>query len=419
MKNKKLLIIPALMIMAAVWWGLYHHGVAVEVMDVAAKDVTDSVIEDGTVRMGDDIRIISDVSGEVADILVAEGSFVEAGDVIAVIDSIDYENEINAHLSAIAAYEAQSREADTTASYDKKDIQYSMQQLAVQKEELQNDRELRRQDYEKGLVLYEGGAISKNDMDQLENSFLKAELAVKAVDVQIAALRAKLDNDYAGATSERMKALIEGEHAAISSLEKKIANCAIKARVSGFVSDLSVKEMSRVYEGQTVAAIKAQDSLTVKAQILTSYEPYLKVGDKVKIIHKLRGRDVVYAGAINEIYDFADETTSALGLKEYRVDVVIAIDDTNAALKPGYEVTAEFLLFSEKNQIAVPNAAVFEVDDVHYVFKAEGGKAVRTPVAISYKTNTETVIASGLDAGDQVIIDANVEGLADGVKISF
>jgi HlyD family secretion protein len=419
MKHKKLLLIPVLVVVAIAFGILNHRGVAVEVMAVAAKDVEESVLEDGTVRMGDDIKIISDVSGAVADVLVTEGSFVEAGAVIAVIDSNDYENEINAHLSAIAAYEAQSREAGTTERYDKKDIQYSIQQLTVQKEELQNDLELGRQDYENGLALYESGAISKNDMDKLENAFLKAELAVNAVDVQIAALRAKLGHDYAGATAERMKALIEGEHAAISSLEKKIANCAIKAQVSGFISDLSVKQMSHVYEGQTLAVLKAQDSLTVKAQILTSYEPYLRVGDKVKIIHKLRGRDAVYAGVINEIYNFANETTSALGLKEYRVDVVIAIDDPEAALKPGYEVTAEFLIFSGKNQIAVPNAAVFEVDDVDYVFKAEGGKAVRIPVGISYKTNTETVIASGIDSGDQVIADANVEGLADGVKITF
>ncbi len=419
MKNKKLLIIPALIIIAAVSWGLYHRGVEVQVMTVAPKEVTDSVVEDGTVRMGDDIRIVSDVSGEVADILAAEGSFVEAGDIIAIIDNTDYENEINAHLSAIAAYEAQSREATKTENYDKKDIQYSIKQLSVQKEELQNDWKLRRQDYENGLVLYEGGVLSKNEMDNLENTFLKAELAVNDVDVQLAALRAKLDNDYAGTAAERMNALIEGEQAAIDSLKNKMAGCAIKSQASGYLSELSVKNISHVYEGQTVATIKAQDSPTVKAQILTSYEPYLRVGDKVKIIHKLRGRDVVYAGTINEIYDFANETTSALGLKEYRVDVIIAINDPNAALKPGYEVTAEFLIFNEKNQIAVPNGAVFEVGDVDYVFKAKGRKAVRTPVTVSYKTNTESVITSGLDIGDHVILDANVEGLKDGIRISF
>lgn len=419
MKNKKLLIIPALMIMAAVWWVLQHQGVAVEVTAVAAKDVADSVIEDGTVHIGDDISMISEVSGKVADILTAEGGFVEAGDVIAVIDGADYKNEINARLSAIAAYEAQSRETDTAESYDKEDMQYSIQQLAVQKEELQNDRGLCRQDYENGVAMYQDGAISKNDMDKLKNSFLKAELAMNAVDIQMAALRAKLDNDYSGNVSERISALIEGENIAIDSLKEKLADCTIKARASGYVSDLSVKRVSHVYEGQTVATIKAQDSLTVRTQILTSYEPYLKVGDKVKIIHKLKGGDVVYAGVINEIYDFAGETTSALGLKEYRVDVVIAVDDPNAALKPGYEVAVEFLIFSEKNQIAVPNAAVFEIDDVNYVFKAVNGKAVCMPVTISHKTNTETVITSGLDIGDHLIIDANVEGLADGVKISF
>ena len=101
------------------------------------------------------------------------------------------------------------------------------------------------------------------------------------------------------------------------------------------------------------------------------------------------------------------------------MDVIIAINDPNAALKPGYEVTAEFLIFNEKNQIAVPNGAVFEVGDVDYVFKAKGRKAVRTPVTVSYKTNTESVITSGLDIGDHVILDANVEGLKDGIRISF
>ena len=77
----------------------------------------------------------------------------------------------------------------------------------------------------------------------------------------------------------------------------------------------------------------------------------------------------------------------------------------------------EFPLFHEENVLSVPNGALFEVDDVSYVFVVRDGRAVRTEVSTGSRSNTRTVITDGLDEGAVVLTSANTEGLADGVRV--
>jgi tRNA splicing endonuclease len=120
---------------------------------------------------------------------------------------------------------------------------------------------------------------------------------------------------------------------------------------------------------------------------------------------------------IAEIYHFAAESTSALGLKEHRVRVDVAVSDNRAVLKDGYKFDAKFTTYRQKRVLAVPNSAIFKTNDLNYVLKAQKNRAVLTSVRM-HQTNTETVIRSGVARNDQIIFNANTEGLADGTKIA-
>ena len=92
-------------------------------------------------------------------------------------------------------------------------------------------------------------------------------------------------------------------------------------------------------------------------------------------------------------------------------------DAADIASKDGYGVDVEFLLYENEDALTVPAGAVFESGDAHYVYRIEGGRAVKTEVTVDYTTATEAVITDGLAEGDAVVAVVDVEDLTDGAKV--
>ena len=109
--------------------------------------------------------------------------------------------------------------------------------------------------------------------------------------------------------------MVEAEKSAVQNLETKIADCRITAPISGYISNFRLQNLSRVNPGEVIAIIKNSDTLTVEVSVLTSYAPYLRVGDSVSIKQRLKGKDMVYPGKIAKIYDFCRREYFAFRLK--------------------------------------------------------------------------------------------------------
>lgn len=219
--------------------------------------------------------------------------------------------------------------------------------------------------------------------------------------------------------AESYRALAESENRNAEIAAKKLENCTIKAPCAGIVTDLPIEQVTRISEGEKVAAIRTEDGAGIECSVLTTYEPYLKTGDPVSIVQKLKGGNVSYPGHISEIYDYAEKTTSALGTDESRVKVKVAFDGETAAMKNGYELEVEFFAYQPAQEvISVPNSAVFKEGDQSFVFTVAGGKARKTQIEPGHKGSSRTEVLSGLAEADTVVINCNNQDLEDGVSVS-
>jgi len=333
--------------------------------------------------------------------------------------------------------------------------------LKLEVDTAKSDYEYVKSIYDAQKNLYDSGAISKIELSNAENTCIKAkasldglqlkynqssleladlksigidgsnlnskfsegqdgdlDVAIKTVEFKINALQSKLNNDYSGDAVKRLKALIEVENTSISQLNEQIRDCTVIATSTGYITNCPVKNLSSVEQGQIVATIKSENMYTVSVDVLTNSVSYLKVGDKVQLTQKLRGEDYIFSGSIKEIYNYATESYSALGLKEHRVKVLVDVFDDKSVLMDGYEIDVKFEIYAEENKISVPNSALYVKNEQNYVFKKQNSKAVLTPVEIGHKTNTQTVINSGLTDNDIIVYNVNTEGLSDGTRIS-
>ncbi|MBR1736274.1 MAG: HlyD family efflux transporter periplasmic adaptor subunit [Firmicutes bacterium] len=246
----------------------------------------------------------------------------------------------------------------------------------------------------------------------------------KDYDIQMDSVRSKrnslesqLGNDNTTAAANTLSAQIAEKQAQMDQINDKIARCTVKAQADGTISDLPAENINHVLSGDMLAVIKPNNELRAEADILTNEEPYLNVGDTVKLTQKLKNDKTEYSGTIAEITDYAEKTTSALGNDEYRVKVIITLDDSQN-LKDGYELEAEFVTYSTEKGIVVPNSALYKKGDDYFIFKNDNGTAREIPVVLAHRGNINSEIASGVSVSDEIIIDANTKNLADNSEIS-
>lgn len=445
-KTKKILLGTGIILVAVLTVSYFlNQSLEVEAVKIEPKEVTDTFTEQGVVRKGENMNVISKVSGDITELCVTKNSYVEKGSIIAKIEAKDYLYQKSMHQNTIESYKAQITETLSNEKYNKKDIEYNIEELNVQLDHLksnkqqgqigkitgdspeeyiealklslntaQSDYDYCKAIYDSQIKLYNINAISKNELDTAENNYRKAEnnlrqvqikynqsnarltelkdlgisgdnlnekfyegqdadvdSAINTAEIQIADLQSKMQNDYSTDVVNRLNALIQNENVAMDQIEGQIKNCVIVAAVSGYIVDLPAESLSAIQANQTVAIIKLDHQFLVSVDVLTNAEPYLKAGDIVKITQKLKSEDHVFNGVIKEIYNFAAESTSALGLKEHRARVDVEVMDEEALLKDGYEVNVEFKIYNKADALSVPNSAIFKIDNTNYVFKEE------------------------------------------------
>ena len=183
----------------------------------------------------------------------------------------------------------------------------------------------------------------------------------------------------------------------------------------------SVGAPDYVYAVSTESAMVPDgSSITVEGDVLTSIAPYVKPGDPAEISLDLRGGKLVCSGKVSQVYDYAVEDVSPLGLKEYKVHVVVTPDDpSQLSSMSGYEADLKLQLFRGDDVLTVPSEAVFESGGAYYVFTVADGKAVKTAVEAGYRSPLKTVILSGLSEGDEIVARAESEGVYDGAAVRW
>ncbi len=412
-KGKYILMAAVVLLLPAAFLFFLQRGLPVSACRVERGEVVDRFTETGVVRGGEDRALISEVSGGVEEIFFSEGSYVEEGDILARIKTENYDDAIAVKRQNIAAYQAEIEGAVSEESRKKEDMRSEMEQLRLKEREERSRKEKAERDLDRSKSLYESGDISQEEKEKAELALENAKSSLELSESRRRSLEEKLKNDYAGDTREKLDAMIGAEEKGIEQLEKKKGKCEIRAACSGYIVRADIAGLSQVAEGQQLFVIRDGKSRRAEADILTSYEPYLRVGDEVKLTQKLQGKDESCKAVISEIFGFAESSTSALGLKEYKVKLVVELEE-GPALKPGSDVDLEFTIYREKEVLSVPGSAVFRSDGRDFVFRLIGNRAVKTEVNVSYKSNTVYVIKEGLSEGELVIRDADLEGLSDG-----
>lgn len=453
-------VVAVLLIALVVWGGPLE----VQAEQVAAAPFDDTFTETGIVKGGTARDHMSPASGRVAEVYVQKNSTVKAGDALVRIDAAEVEYELQSHRNALSGYRAQLGESIRSLRAELGTLQAERSQsvagdaaglspeaylesLKAKAEAAQTQLQVAETERDTARALYEIGAESRVGVEEAEKTYLEAKSESDALSSQYTDARAHLSGGgtYYGALNQSYAERIQAaqaqlndylalaatedpaedygtsslgvqmaeEASRIRQLEEKLDRCTVRALCDGIVSDLPAEALSDVAEGELIATVREKGDFTLEVNVLTSEEPFLRVGDAVTLTQKLKGQQTLYEGRITEIGGYAEKTLSVIGAEEYRVRVMVTIPETEG-LKEGYELEARFTTYHSDAALTVPNSALFKADGYDCVFVISGMTAKQRSVEIAHKASIRTELAAGVSAGERIVADANVEGLEDG-----
>lgn len=246
---------------------------------------------------------------------------------------------------------------------------------------------------------------AKRDSSRSEDLMAKGAATVVARDTTMTNLKAA-------------EAQLEADEAMRQNTLTQLTYTEIKAPVSGRIGSIPNKAGTTVRTGDNsatavLATINQVDPIYVQFAIPQVYLP------------ELRAAMAKGPVTVNAIIDDKRRQSGAVAFIENTVDpmtgtvmVKARIANANEGLWPGQFVRAEIVLGVEPTALAVPAPAVQLGPQGPYIFVVKSGNVAEVrQISIKRTQNGESVIGSGLSAGEQVVVDGQLR-LVNGAAVA-
>jgi membrane fusion protein, multidrug efflux system len=212
-------------------------------------------------------------------------------------------------------------------------------------------------------------------------------------------------------------ATVSADEAAIENARLSLDYCTIRSPVTGYAGRIQIQQ------GNLVKANDTNPLVTVN-QVVPIYTSFSVPEQNVSDIRKYQADGVLkvqaafttaahapVAGKLSFIDNTADMTTGTIKLKA-------EFPNTDKALWPGQFVNVVLTLYEQKDAVVAPSAAIQNGPAGQYVYVVKPDQTVEMRlIKIARAEGDDTVVASGLQPGEQVVIVGQLR-LAPGTKVN-
>ena len=371
----------------------------VELSKVAQTTIVETVSATGKIQPEIEVKISSDVSGEVIALPIKEGQQVKKGDLLVRINPDLYESGVNRSVASMSTTKAGLSQAD-----------------AQVKEAKAN--------YDRNKKLFDKGIISKSEWDRIVSAY---EVAV--------------------ASKQSAYYQVQSASATVTEAKDNLGRTTIYAPADGTISLLNIELGERVLgtqqmTGTEILRIANLNNMEVEVDVNENDIVKVSIGDSANIeVDAYLKRE--FKGIVTSISNSASSTLTADQVTNFKVKVRILKESYQDLLegkpanfspfRPGMTATVDIITKRKENIVAVPISAVVIKDDTtsvkkdivaelekkeqekkgtapksdkkyECVFVKVGDKAKLRVVKTGIQDDTNIEIISGLKPGEEIII---------------
>ncbi|MFH1002805.1 MAG: efflux RND transporter periplasmic adaptor subunit [Chloroflexota bacterium] len=353
------LILPGLILVAAAACNPLggQPSVTTQPVKVTRGDLDVTVSGSGSVEVADEAKLSFGAAGKIARITVEQGDKVQAGDLLASLDTDALELALTQARLALA--QANLARAQAISARDQ--AQY--------------------------------------DLNYLKNITRATSDRIKVQESQLAAAEVQI---------KTTEAQIESSEQGVAHAQKQLDEAVITAPLSGVVAEVFPDEGDTVAATTTVIHLVDPATMEVKVEVDEIDVP--KVGPG--------GRAVVTLDALpdrefeGEVARIAVLPTLEGGVVSYQATISFDVAESDG-VRIGMSATADIVVQSQTGVLLLPNRAIGTDSQGKPVVKvpvsgANGASADRS-IVTGITNGIETEVVSGLEEGDTVLIERQVE----------
>ena len=331
--------------------------VPVLVATAARADVPVYLDAVGTIKALNTVTVRPQVDGKLLSVNFKEGDDIKKGDLLAKIDPVIYQAQLNQAIAKKAQDEAQL-------------------------------------------------ANSKIDLDRYERLAATAAINKQQADTQRALVA-------------QNTALVQADQAAIDNAQAMLGYTTITAPIDGRTGIRMVDEGNYVRSADTNSSIVVITQLqpisvlfNLPQQDLSQVNTAFGKGPLKVEAQRSDNDDVIDRGALRVVDNQVDQTTGTVKLKA-------EFPNANLQLWPGQFVNIRLLVDTLKQVVVIPTGAVQRGPNGTFVYVVKDDDTVSVrPITVQKQDETQTVISKGLEAPERVVTTGFVR-LTDGTKVAI
>jgi len=432
------LILSAIGVFAGVRYS--HRGViVVQTGTVTRQDLTSLVTASGEIKPRNYINIGANASGELTAILVKEGDRVRKGQLLARIENIQPEAEVNAQRASLASVEADAAaaEAGVKASDD------NLVSLQATVDRSKADMDKAALDFQRAQKLFTAQLIPKQDFDQRKAAYDSAQAAVREAEARLVQARAQREQTRSQLYSSQKR--VAQSHAVVARAADILRKYNSYAPLDGVVTNLPVRVGETVIPGlpnlpgTVIMTIADMSLITAEVKVDETDIVNVKLDQVADVtIDAIPNR--TFKGHVIEIGNTAIVRSTGLAASQSAVSsqeakdfkVVVALDNPPDEVRPGLSCTAKVTTATRRNVLTIPIQALTirqkgdletkpkgadvqpvklspaaekaRKEEIQGVFVVNGGKsAVFRKVETGITGATDIEVLSGLKDGDEIV----------------
>ncbi len=270
-------------------------GVEITTENVTKRTILETVSASGRIFPETEIKISSDVSGEIVELFVEEGDSVVAGQVLAKIDPESYISSVEQGIASLNNSKAQQAMTNSQIG----SAIASKEQIVAQ---LENAKSI----HARNEQLLNDGVISQSDFEQSQSN-------LSALEANLRASEASLESARESAKGSGFS--VKSAEANLKELRTRLNRTTIKAPASGIVSSLSVEQGERV-----VGTIQMTGTEMMRIANLNSMEVQVDVSENDILRVSLNDKATVevdayldrkFEGVVTQIANSASNVSSS------------------------------------------------------------------------------------------------------------
>ncbi|MDT8067263.1 MAG: efflux RND transporter periplasmic adaptor subunit [Terriglobia bacterium] len=429
--SKKVLIgvgvVAVLGIVVAVTVKLARRGVVeVQTGRVARLDLASTVTASGEIKPKTYANIGANAFGKITKIYVREGDHVKKGQLLAQIENVQPESDVQASRASLDASQKDYIAAVAAVNTNRADL-----------DRAKADLEQKSLDYRRAQQLLKDALIPRSDFETRKAAYETSVAGLEQAKARVAQAQAQL---------ESAKGHISQNRASLRRADDALSKTTYLAPFDGTVTNLPVREGETVVvgiqnsPGSTLMTVADMGVITAEVQVDETDIVNVKLDQPAEVsidaIPKKKFRGVVTQIGDNAILrstgvSTAQTTGSSQEAKDFKV--VITLENPPANLRPGLSATAKITTATRQNVVTIPIQALTirqrselekkskdksavqaaapttpeeqakAKEEIQGVFVIRNGKAQFVPVETGITGTTDIEVTKGLKEGDEIV----------------